>query len=229
MDALKAAIGHNFKNELLLWQALVHRSYVNEARAHNAASYERLEFLGDAVLELIVTDYLFDQYPLKPEGQLTAMRSFLVNGQTCCRAARSLGVDSHLILSKGERSDDRNGRARDSILADVFEAIIGAVYLDAGFSVAEEFVHRVLISKIEKGALEGDLLDAKSRFQESSQAQGKGTPMYRVIGTMGPQHQMTFVCGVYLGGVMIAEGQGPSKPSAEMAAAETALRLNTMG
>ena len=213
-------IGVSFSNLNLLVEALTHRSYVNEhpeAPAHN----ERLEFLGDAVLELAVTDFLFKKFPAKPEGELTAYRAALVNTVSLAAAGREVGINEHLLLSKGEARD--TGRARDIILANAFEAIVGAIFLDSGYEAAEKFIAGNLYTKIDAVIAEGSYQDAKSRFQERAQ-QNKGvTPHYESLAAVGPDHDKLFTVAVYMGDKEVARGEGKSKQDAEQAAAQNAL------
>lgn len=219
-EAFAAKHDLHFKNSALLAEALTHRSYLNEhpsALAHN----ERLEFLGDAVLELAVTRFLFDKYPAKDEGDLTAYRAALVNTVSLARTAESIGVNDALRLSKGESKD--TGRARENILANAFEALIGAIYLDQGFAAAEAFIGKHLYGKIEGVIAEKSYQDAKSRFQESAQEKRGITPHYKTVAEEGPDHARVFTVGVYLGNEQMATGTGKSKQDAEQAAAQNAL------
>lgn len=220
ISARAAALNLNFNNPALLEEALTHRSYLNEnkdAKAHN----ERMEFLGDAVLELAVTRFLYDKFPTKPEGDLTAFRSALVNTVSLAESAESIGLGNHLFLSKGESKD--TGRARQIILANAFEALLGALYLDQGFDAAESFVAMHLYPKIEKVVSERSWQDAKSRYQELSQERHGITPVYRTIKEEGPDHDKRFTVGVFLGDEKVAEGEGQAKQEAEQAAARAAL------
>lgn len=214
------SIGLSFANLELLEEALTHRSYLNEhksAKNHN----ERLEFLGDAVLELAVTRFLFDKFPLKPEGDLTAYRAALVNTVSISEIAQTLGINDMLLLSKGEKRD--TGRARQIILADAFEALLGALYLDQGYDVAEAFVAKHLYPKIDEVLKNKSYQDAKSLFQEHAQDEEGVTPRYKTISEQGPDHARTFVVGVYLNEKEIARGEGKSKQEAEQAAAKAGL------
>ncbi|KND51687.1 MAG: ribonuclease III [Parcubacteria bacterium C7867-001] len=218
--AFGESIGVSFANLELLIEALTHRSYINEhksAKSHN----ERLEFLGDAVLELATTRFLFDKYPEKPEGELTAYRAALVNTFSIADAADALGVNDMLLLSKGEKKD--TGRARKIILANAFEAIVGAIYLDQGYEAAEAFIAKNLYAKIEDVIKAKSYQDAKSRFQEASQDKKGITPHYKTMGEVGPDHDKHFTVGVYLGADEIARGEGKSKQEAEQSAAQNAL------
>jgi ribonuclease-3 len=215
-----SSIGLSFKNPLLLEEALTHRSYLNEhksALSHN----ERLEFLGDAVLELAVTKFLFDKFPLKPEGDLTAYRAALVNTFSIAEIAQTLGLNDVLRLSKGEKRD--TGRARQIILADAFEALLGALYLDQGYDAAEAFVAKHLYPKIDDVLANKSYQDAKSRFQEHAQDEEGVTPRYKTVSEDGPDHDKRFIVGVYVHEKEVARGEGKSKQEAEQAAAKAGL------
>ena len=212
-----------FENKGLLQQAFIHRSYINEQAGSGLAHNERLEFLGDAVMELIVTDYLFEHFPKNPEGELTAYRASLVNTITISDTARELGFDEFLILSKGESKD--TGKARAYILANTYEAFIGALYLDQGYDAARSFVHTTLIKKLDYIIQHGLWRDAKSYVQEKSQEIESVTPSYRVIHQVGPDHDKIFTVGIYFGDKLIAEGKGSSKQEAETDAARNALEV----
>ena len=214
-------IGCVFKDGRLLMQAFTHRSYLNENRAEGREHNERLEFLGDAILELIVTEFLYQKYPEKPEGELTSLRAALVNTQSISAAASALGMNEYLLLSRGETRDV--GRARQIILANAFEALIGAIYLDQGYEAAKNFISRQLFHKTDEVVEKRLWQDAKSRFQEIAQERVGVTPRYDVVGQSGPDHDKTFVTGVYLGSERVASGEGPSKQEAEQDAAQKAL------
>lgn len=214
------SLGLSFKNLDLFEEALTHRSFLNEnrsAKAHN----ERLEFLGDAVLELAVTRFLFDKFPFKPEGDLTAYRAALVNTFSISDIAQTLGLNDLLLLSKGEKRD--TGRARQIILADAFEALLGAIYLDQGYDAAETFIAKHLYPKIDQVLEDKSYQDAKSKFQENAQDDVGITPKYKTISEDGPDHERTFIVGVYLGETEIARGEGKSKQEAEQAAAKAGI------
>jgi len=220
LQAHAAALGLSFNNYAFLEEALTHRSYLNEhkdAKAHN----ERLEFLGDAVLELAVTHFLFTKYPSKPEGDLTAFRAALVNTFSLADSAEALGLNDMLLLSKGERKD--TGRARQIILANAFEALLGAIYLDQGYDAAEAFIAAHLYPKIEEVVKTRAWQDAKSRFQELAQEKRGATPAYRTLTEVGPDHDKVFTVGVFVGEEETARGQGRSKQEAEQAAAQAAI------
>lgn len=219
---LEKTLAVTFKNKDLLTQSVVHRSYLNEHPDFPLDHNERLEFLGDAVLELVVTEYLYNNYP-NPEGELTNWRASLVNAIMLSGIAASLGVEDFLYLSKGE-AKEKGSKARQYILANAFESIVGAIYLDQGMETARDYIHRVLLPKLPY-ILEHELyLDPKSRFQEAAQDQLGITPNYRVLEEKGPDHAKWFKVGVYLGNEMIASGEGASKQEAQVSAAEAGLR-----
>lgn len=222
VKAAQQAVGVEFKDEKNLIHAFTHRSYLNENRSHVVGEHnERLEFLGDAVLELVVTEYLFDKYPEKPEGELTAIRAALVNTVSISEAAQELGMNDFLLLSRGEAKD--TGRARQFILANTFEAVIGGIYLDQGYETARDFIARNLFHKTDE-IVKGRLWqDAKSRFQELAQEYESVTPTYHILEEAGPDHDKHFVAGVYLVDTLVEKGEGKSKQEAEQAAAENAL------
>ena len=218
---LERRLGHPFTKSGLLAEALTHRSYLNEHRGYAGAHNERLEFLGDAVLELASTDFLFKKFPAKPEGELTSYRAALVNTVSLSESAQTLGVGEFLLLSKGEAKD--TGRARDVILADAFEAIIGALYLDAGYSAAEAFILKNICAKIDEVIAKRAYQDAKSHFQEAAQEKRGITPRYETLSEVGPDHAKVFTVGVFIGEKEIAKGEGKSKQEAEQAAAQAGL------
>lgn len=212
-------IKQNFNEPALLDQALTHRSWINENPRFRGTN-ERLEFLGDAILEFIVSEELYKSFPDKEEGYLTALRANLVNTQNLSLVAKKLDLGPALFLSKGE--DDGGGRENTSLLADTVEAIIGAIYLDQGLKAASEFVHLNLFSDLESKVLE-PLKDAKSRLQEKVQAMGFSTPKYKVAKESGPDHSKTFLVQVLVDNKILGEGEGKSKSEAEQNAAEAAL------
>lgn len=222
LKKLEANIGVQFKDIDLLRNALVHRSYLNEHKNFFLDHNERLEFLGDAVLELAVTAYLYRRYR-EPEGVLTNWRSSLVNGERLAEIAENLGIYNFLYLSKGE-SQDKNKKARQYILANAFEAIVGAIYLDQGFRVAERFVKEKLIVQLGRIIKERSYIDSKSRFQEMSQEKLGITPHYKVLSESGPDHNKKFIIGVYLEKELICKGEGYSKQEAQTQAASNALK-----
>lgn len=219
---LEQRLGHTFTTHDLLVEALTHRSYLNEHREYAGSHNERLEFLGDAVLELAATDFLFKKFPAKPEGELTSYRAALVNTVSLAETSQALGVGDFLLLSKGESRD--TGRARDVILADALEAIIGAIYLDAGYAAAEVFIQKNVCSKIDDVIANRSYQDAKSRFQEVAQEKRGTTPNYETLSEVGPDHAKVFTVGLFIGDKEIARGDGASKQEAEQKAAEAGLR-----
>jgi len=214
-------VGVGFKNKRLLETAFTHRSYLNENRRAGAEHNERLEFLGDAVLELASTEFLYAKYPEKPEGELTAFRAALVNTNSIADAATKLGMNEFLLLSRGEAKD--TGRARGIILANAFEAVIGAIYLDLGYKAAYDFIDAQLFHKTDNVVANKLWQDAKSRFQEMSQERVSITPTYELASQTGPDHDKVFVVAAYLGREKIALGEGRSKQEAEQDAAQKAL------
>lgn len=214
-------LGIEVKNLEIFKQAFVHRSYLNEHPKFASEHNERLEFLGDAVLELVVTKYLYLKYP-NPEGELTNWRASLVNSQSLATTARELNLEKYLLLSRGE-AKDKNSKARGFILANTLEALIGAIYLDGGFARAEEFIKKNILGKL-PFILENKLyLDAKTHFQEMSQEKHGITPTYKSLKESGPDHNKLFEVGVYIGDELIARGQGSSKQEAQMNAAQAGL------
>lgn len=220
---LESQLGVTFQNKDLLEQSLVHRSYLNENPRFRLSHNERLEFLGDAVLELIVTEILFLKHPDKPEGELTSLRAALVNSKMLAHIADMLGLNNFLVLSRGEAKDV--GRARQFILANAFEAVVGAIYCDQGYPAAKGLIERALIPKLEDVLAEKLYQDPKSRFQEEAQERAGITPSYEVLREWGPDHDKNFSVGVYIGKELVAEGRGPSKQVAQEEAARLALRL----
>lgn len=220
---LEQNLGITFNDKKLLQQAFIHRSYINEHAGSGLSHNERLEFLGDAVLELIVTDHLFEKFSAKPEGELTAYRASLVNTNSISDTARENGFDEFLMLSKGEARD--TGKARSYILANTYEAFIGATYLDQGYESAKLFVLKTLIPKLDIILQEGLWRDAKSYVQEKSQEHESVTPSYKVLNEVGPDHDKIFTVGIYFGTKLIAEGKGSSKQEAETDAARNALKV----
>jgi len=219
----ESAIGISFTNPELLKQAFVHRSYLNEHADFPLAHNERLEFLGDAVLELVVTEYLYQTFP-NPEGELTNWRASLVNAKTLSEIAAGIGMDDYMYLSRGEQRDAKS-KARQIILANAIEAVVGAIYLDQGYKAAEKFVSDHVLTRL-KYIMDNDLArDAKSRFQEAAQEKLGVTPTYKVMSQTGPDHNKTFVVTVCIGEEKIAEGEGTSKQEAQMAAAAKGLQV----
>jgi len=222
-DKLEKKLGFKFKNKDLLTQAFTHRSYINENPKFNLDHNERLEFLGDAVIELIVTDHLYRGFPEKPEGELTNWRAALVNAKMLMSVAEELGYNDYLLLSRGESKE--MGKARAYILANTFEAVVGALYLDSGYEPAEKFIEKYLMTKLADIVKDGSYKDSKSKFQEEAQEKVNITPSYRVMRESGPDHDKKFIVGVFLGEKLIAEGEGSSKQEAEESAAKKALQV----
>ncbi len=216
-------ISVTFKDQNLLRQAFTHRSYINEHKNLGWGHNERLEFLGDAVLELVTTEYLYEKYPDKPEGELTSFRAALVKTTTISDAARDFGMEEFLLLSKGESKD--KGRARHYILANTFEAVIGAIYLDQGYETAKEFIDRGLFHRTEEMVEKGLWIDDKSLFQEKAQEKVGVTPSYKIMTEKGPDHDKEFSVAVFLNDEQVAEAHGKSKQSAEQMAAKSALKI----
>lgn len=214
-------IGITFSDLSLLRQALTHRSYINENRNSGLEHNERLEFLGDAVLELVITDYLFHEYPDKTEGAMTSYRAALVNTNTLADTAWELGMNDYLLLSKGESKD--SGRARSIILADSLEALIGAIYLDQGYDMARDFIAKNLFSKTADIVANNLWMDAKSFFQEKAQEIDGFTPNYEVVKEEGPDHNKIFTVALYVGDEKVSIGTGHSKQEAEQKAAREGL------
>jgi ribonuclease-3 len=214
-------LGLTFNNPDLLVTALTHRSYLNEHRKTVKEHNERLEFLGDAVLELVVTEYLYGNYD-EPEGVLTNWRSALVRTESIGSASAKLGVEPLLRLSRGEKRGTE--RARGQILANAFEAIIGAIYLDHGYEAAKKFITENLIVTFDEILKNGTWMDPKSHLQELIQSQEGHTPQYRVLEEVGPDHDKVFTVGVFVNGELRGKGTGPSKQTAQVAAAEAALQ-----
>lgn len=223
IDTFSQAIGIEFKEPKLLHTAFTHRSYVNEHRGEYVEHNERLEFLGDAVLELVVTRFLFEKYPTKTEGDLTAYRAALVNTNTIGEAATKLNMNECLFLSRGEAKD--TGRARQYILADTFEAVIGAIYLDQGYDAASEFIAKHIFPLVDEVVAKRLWQDSKSLFQEKAQEHVSITPSYAIVNEVGPDHDKQFTVGAFLGTEEVAQGKGRSKQEAEQEAAAAALKV----
>lgn len=222
-NACEERIGVIFKDKSILEQAFTHRSYLNENKDTGREHNERLEFLGDAVLELVITHFLYEKYPDKNEGELTAYRSALVKTETLSSVSESLGFNDFLLLSRGEAKD--TGRARQYILANTFESVVGAIYLDQGYDASKKFIYDHITSLIDAILKEGTWIDAKSRFQEKAQEVVGVTPSYRTVKEEGPDHDKHFTVGVFLAKEKVAEGGGKSKQDAEQAAAREAMNL----
>lgn len=211
-----------FNDINVLRQAFTHRSYLNENRDYDLSHNERLEFLGDAVLELVTTEFLFEKFPERPEGELTSIRASLVNTISISETSTELGVNDYLLLSRGEAKD--TGRARQYILANTFEAIIGAIYLDSGYDSAKDFIVKNLLPKLDN-IIENSLwLDAKSLFQEKAQEHTSMTPTYKTLNEEGPDHAKKFTAAVFIGDQKVVEGEGFSKQEAESDAARKGLK-----
>ena len=213
-----------FKDKNLIKQAFIHRSYINENPNIGLSHNERLEFLGDAVVELVVTDFLYKKYKDYDEGELTALRSALVNAVIISDVASTLGMNDFLLLSKGEAKD--TGKARQYILANTYEAYVGAVYLDQGYEVSKDFITSTLLIHTEEIVKKKLWRDAKSLVQEKAQEHVAFTPSYKVINESGPDHDKHFTIGIYFGADLIAQGKGQSKQEAEQQAALNALKIN---
>ncbi len=222
LSKLEKNLKIKFKNINLLKQALVHRSYLNENPGFNLNHNERLEFLGDAVIELIITEYLYQNFP-NPEGELTNWRASLVNSKMLAKLAGKLTLGEYLYLSRGE-AKDKDSKARNYILANTIEAVIGAVYLDRGLKIAKEFVIKILTPELPHILSNQLYLDPKSKFQEIAQEKLKVTPTYKVLSESGPDHNKKFQVGVYLNENLVASGSGSSKQEAQVKAAELALK-----
>ena len=222
LSQLESKLGAKFNNQELLRQALVHRSYLNETPGAFKDHNERLEFLGDAVLELVVTEYLYINHQ-KPEGELTALRAALVNSNTLAEVAANINLNDFLLLSKGEKKDI--GKARQFILANAVEAVIGALYLDSGYEAANKFITAEILKILPLIITNKLYRDPKSLFQEEAQGRSGITPKYEVLKEWGADHAKNFVIGVFLDEELVAQGEGTSKQEAEVAAAEAALKI----
>lgn len=222
LEHLEESLGIAFKKSALLKEALTHRSYLNENPSWKQPDNERLEFLGDAVIELAVTESLFEKFPDEDEGKLTGIRAALVNYLMLAAVAEDIRLGDYLYLSKGEMKD--NGRAREVILANAFEAVVGAVYLDKGYDAARKVVSSLVMTRLDEVMEKKLYKDPKSMLQEFLQERKKTTPTYRVLAESGPDHAKQFVVGVFVGTKKLAEGDGPSKQEAEAKAAERGLQ-----
>lgn len=218
MAQLEQIIEYHFKNRKLLKQALTHSSYANEQKINKSGDYERLEFLGDAVLELVSSNYIYRENPEMSEGKMTKYRSSIVCEPALAFCARQIGLEKHILLGKGEEAT--GGRGRDSIISDVMEAIIGAIYLDSGIGEAETFIHRFVLSDLEHKQL---FYDAKTILQEEVQKGNNGTLHYELLHEDGPEHDKTFVVEAMVGDMKVGSGTGHSKKAAEQQAAYEAL------
>lgn len=216
----------SFRNSALLQQALVHRSYLNENPDFELRSNERLEFLGDSILSAVVAEKLYKDYPDLPEGDMTKLRSALVRGETLARiAGQQFSLENYLYLGRGEESS--GGHARQSIMADALEAVIGAVFMDQGFNVCRDLILRLYEGELEKAVSSRLTADFKSRFQEVAQSKYHEIPEYRVISAEGPDHAREFIVEVLIGGRVLGKGSGSSKREAEQGAARAALDAGT--
>jgi len=220
---LEKQLSLKFKNKDLLIQAFCHRSYLNENPDFYLPHNERLEFLGDAVLELVITEYLYQKYPKKSEGELTNWRAALVNAKMLSEIARDLDFNDFLLLSRGEAKE--LGKARQYILANTFEAFVGALYLDRGIEVCQKFIEKNLTKELPRIIEKGLFKDAKSRFQEEAQERTGITPIYKVLEEWGPDHARHFIIGVFLNQELVAKGEGSSKQEAELEAAKNGLEI----
>lgn len=220
---LEKEIGIKFKNRDFLTQSVVHRSYINEHPDFALGHNERVEFLGDAVLEIVATEYLFYKFPNTPEGDLTNWRASLVNSKMLAQVADELNLGKYLYLSKGE-AKDKNSKARQYIVANAVEALIGAIYLDQGIRAAKKFIKKFMLSKLENILANQLYLDPKSKFQEKAQEVYNITPHYKVLSEVGPDHAKTFEVGLYLNEELIVKGKGSSKQEAQVVAAGKGIK-----
>lgn len=220
LEQLKKKLAIEIQNPDLFQEALTHRSYLNEHKEYEHPHNERLEFLGDAVLELAVTRYLFDHFD-NPEGELTSFRAALVNGDMLGKIGYDLGVEKFLLMSRGESKD--TGRARNYLVANAVESIIGALYIDQGYDAAKDFIEKQIVSHLDEVLAEELYTDPKSRFQELAQEKTGVTPGYRVLKEWGLDHDRHFIAGVFLGEELVAEGEGISKQDAQREAAKQGL------
>ncbi len=220
VERLAQVCGIAVRNRDFFVEAMTHRSFLNENKNHGYPHNERLEFLGDAVLELVVTEYLFTHYT-NPEGEMTAWRAALVNGEMLARVAREVGIEGFLLMSKGEAKD--TGKARNYLLANAVEALIGALYRDQGYEAAQRFILAKIVSHIDEILEKKTYLDPKSYFQEKAQEHVNVTPHYQLVSETGPDHDREFTVAVYVGEEEVARGTGRSKQDAQRSAARTAL------
>lgn len=226
-SGLQERIGYQFKDQDQLNRALTHRSYLNETPSWPVGHNERLEFLGDAVLELVVTENLYLKFPDKPEGEMTNWRAALVNSTILANIAGDFDLNEAMLLSRGEARD--TGRARQYILANAIEALIGAIYLDGGYEPAKTFIDRFIVSRLDEVVEKKLYKDAKSLLQEEAQERLSLTPRYEVLHESGPDHARQFRIGVLFGDEIIGEGDGNSKQEAQQEAAEAALKNKSWG
>lgn len=220
-SSLEKKLNYEFKNKKLLQEALTHRSYLNENPKWGVPHNERLEFLGDAVLEMVVTENLYANFPYEDEGKLTTLRASLVNYQMLAKLSVDISLEENILMSRGEAKD--KGRAREVILANAMEALMGALYLDGGYESAKNFVEQFILPEIKTILEKGSFKDPKSLLQEKAQAGKKVTPVYKLIMEKGPDHKKIFVVGVYIADEELARGEGMSKQDAEVDAAKKAL------
>lgn len=220
LEQLKKKLTIEIINSDLFEEALTHRSYLNEHKGYRHPHNERLEFLGDAVLELVVTKYLFDNFK-NPEGELTSFRASLVNGDMLGKIGHELGLQDFLLMSRGETKD--TGRARTYLVANAMESVIGAIYMDQGYDAAKQFIEKYVTVRLDEVLAEGLYTDPKSRFQELAQEKTGITPGYRVLKEWGPDHDRHFSAGVFLGEELVAEGEGVSKQEAQREAARQGI------
>lgn len=220
LEQLKKQLAIEIENADLFQEALTHRSYLNEHKGYPHPHNERLEFLGDAVLELVVTRFLFDHFK-NPEGELTSFRAALVNGDMLGKIGQELGLQDFLLMSRGEAKD--MGRARGYLIANAMESVIGALYLDSGYDAAKAFIEKYVMGRLDEVLAQGLHTDPKSRFQELAQEKTGITPSYRVLKEWGPDHDRHFIAGIFLGEELVAEGEGASKQDAQREAAKQGL------
>lgn len=221
MRAVETAVGHVFADPSLLRQALAHRSWVNAMGGHPNESNERLEFLGDAILDMVITDHLYQTRPDEDEGKLSKIKSLVVSAKVLAEVARPLGIGRHILLSRSE--EKAGGGDRESILADAWESIIGAIYLDAGYGAAERFLHRTLVPRVSEFLEDATLANYKSALLEYAQGKGIPPPRYEIEKTSGPEHSKRYHMRVVLQGEVWGRGAGQSKKDAEQLAARQAL------
>lgn len=220
-DTLEMRIGYFFRDPELLAQAMVHRSWIVGRELEYWQTNERLEFLGDSILNMLVTEHLFKLYPKLPEGDLSKKKSAIVSGKALAETARIWGLGSYLRVGRGEAKG--GGREKDSLLADAFESVVGAVYLDGGLEPCRKILEKVLLHRISDILSDLEFVNFKSLLLESLQAEGRGMPEYRLIEEMGPEHQKLFHMQVFVHGVLLGEGRGASKKKAEQDAAHEAM------
>ena len=222
LNEFSKVIGIKFKNRDIFLESLTHRSYINENSRWHLPHNERLEYLGDAVLELAVTEELFKRFPNYPEGQMTILRAALVNYQNLASVAKDIRLYDFILMSRGERKDD--GKAREVILANAIEAVIGAIYLDSGMDSIKEFISKFIWPRLPEILKTKSYKDSKSELQEIIQEKLKITPSYRTLEESGPAHKRSFKIGVYFEDKLIAEGEGQSKQEGELEAAKEAVK-----